>query len=66
MKTQFVTDDRGNKVAVILHVKDYEKIMDDLDELDCIKAYDKAKSRKMEFKPADEVFKAIDEKRRKS
>jgi hypothetical protein len=26
MKTQFVTDDHGKKLAVILPIKDYEKI----------------------------------------
>lgn len=64
MKTQFVTDDQGKKVAVILPVRDYEKIMEELDELDCIKAYDHAKARKQEFIPANDVFKAIDRKRK--
>jgi len=64
MKTQFVTDGHGKKVAVILSVKDYEKIMDDLDELECIKAYDNAKARKQEFVPAADVFKAIEQKRK--
>jgi PHD/YefM family antitoxin component YafN of YafNO toxin-antitoxin module len=66
MKTQFVTDNHGKKVAVILSIKDYERIMDDLDELDCIKAYDQVKSRKQEFVPATDVFKAIEQKRKHS
>lgn len=64
MKTQFVTDDHGKKVAVILPVKNYEKIMDELEELECIRAYDKAKSRKQEFVLASDVFKAIEQKRK--
>ena len=64
MKTQYVTDDHGKKVAVIVPVKDYEKLMDELDELECIKAYDKAKARKQEFIPAADVFKAIEQKRK--
>ena len=66
MKTQFVTDDHGKKVAVILPVKEYKRIMDDLDELECIKAYDKAKARKQEFIPASDVFKAIEQKRKQA
>ena len=62
MKTQFVTDDHGKKVAVILPVKAHEKIMDSLDELKCIKAYDSAKTRKQEFLPAADVFKTIEKK----
>ena len=60
MKTQFVTDNTGNKIAVLVPMKEYEKMMDDLDELNCIKAYDKVKSRKQEFIPAAEMFKSID------
>jgi len=64
MKTQYITDDHGKKVAVVVPVKDYEKLMDELDELECIKAYDKAKARKQEFIPASDVFKAIEQKRK--
>ena len=64
MRTQFIMDDLGKKIAVILPVKDYEKMLEELDELECIKSYDKAKSRKQEFIPADQVFKAIEQKRK--
>ncbi len=64
MKIQFVTDSRGQKSAVILPMKDYEKMLEELDEYACIKAYDKAKARKMEFVPAAEMFKAIEQKRK--
>lgn len=56
MKNQYVTDGRGQKIAIILPIKDYEKMMDNLDEYACIVAYDKAKARKQEFFPANDVF----------
>lgn len=65
MKSQFVTNGHGQKVAVILPIKDYEKMLEDLDEYACIKAYDKAKSRKQEFLPAEDVFKSIEAKRKR-
>ena len=65
MKTQYVTDDNGKKVAVILPLTEYEKLLDDVDELESIKAYDKAKTRKQEFVPAEEVFKSIERKRKR-
>ena len=65
MKTQYVTDDNGKKVAVILPLPEYEKLLDDVDELESIKAYDKAKSRKQEFAPAKDVFKTIERKRKR-
>ncbi len=43
MKTQFLIDNYGKKVAVILPVKEYIKILEKLEELDDIHAYDKAK-----------------------
>ena len=64
MKTQFVTNDNGKKIAVILPLKSYEKIMDELDELDAIKAYDKIKAGKTKFVPAEEMFSAIEKKRK--
>lgn len=42
MKTQFITDEKGRKVSVIIPVKEYYKIIEDLEELEDIKAYDEA------------------------
>ena len=38
-----ITDDQGKKVAVILSIKDYEKLMKELEELEDIKLFDEAK-----------------------
>ncbi|MBC7589324.1 MAG: hypothetical protein H7178_13295 [Chitinophagaceae bacterium] len=43
MKTQFVTDNNGNKTAVLLPIKDYKKILEELEELEDIRLFDKAK-----------------------
>ena len=66
MKTQFITDDHGKKLAIILPMKDYNKMVDDLEELEDIKLYDKAKKGKQEFKDAKDVFKEIEEKRKQA
>ncbi len=63
-KNQFITDAGGKKVAVILPVRDYEKILEELDEYACIKAYDKVKAGKMEFVPAADIFKAVEQKQK--
>lgn len=60
MKTQFVTDNNGNKVAVIIPIDDYNKIVEDLEELDDIKLYDIAKKDKQVFLDAEEAFKEIE------
>jgi len=63
MNTQYVTDAAGKKTAVIVPVKDYERLIESMDELECIKAYDRAKSRKKTFVSAQEMFAAIESKR---
>lgn len=63
-KNQYITNAEGKKVAIILAMKDYEKMLNELDEYACIKAYDKAKARKMELIPAADMFKAIEQKRK--
>ena len=38
MRTQYITDTTGKKVSVILPIKDYEKLMAELEELEDIKS----------------------------
>jgi hypothetical protein len=60
MKTQYITDTKGKKTGVILSIRDYEKILEDLEELEDIKAYDRAKSRISEPIPFDQALKEIE------
>jgi len=46
MRTQYITDTMGKKISVILPIRDYMKIMEELEELEDIKAYDRAKTHK--------------------
>lgn len=63
MKTQFITDDHGKKLAVILPIKEYNKMVDDLEELEEIRLYDAAKKGEQEFINAEQAFREIEEKR---
>ncbi len=56
IKTQFVTDDYGKKLAVILPIKDYQKMLDDLEEIEDIKLYDEVKARKQKAMPFAEYL----------
>lgn len=66
MKTQFITDDYGKKLAVILPIREYKKMLDDLEELEDIKLYDAAKKEKQEYIDAEQAFKEIEEARGKN
>ncbi len=63
MKTQYITDTNGRKVSVILPMRDYNEILNKLEELEDIKAYDEAISASEEGLPAEQVFKDIEAKR---
>lgn len=60
---QIITDTAGKKM-VILPMKEYKSIMDELEELEDIKSYDKAKTFKDSSLPIDEAFKIIEAKRK--
>ena len=66
MRTQFVTDNEGKKVAVILPYKEYQKMIDELEELEDIRLYDEAKKDKSERIPIDKAFKQLEAKRKKA
>jgi len=40
---QFVTDEKGNRLSVILPIKDYNSLIEELESLDDVKLYDEAK-----------------------
>lgn len=40
---QYITDNTGKKISVVLSMKDFKAIMEELEELEDIKLYDEAK-----------------------
>ena len=40
---QYITDNNGQRISVLLPLKEFETILEELEELDSIRAYDKAK-----------------------
>ncbi len=63
MKTQFITNDKGKRVSVILPIRDYNKMLDALEELEDIKAYDEARKSGEDSVVAEEAFKMIESAR---
>lgn len=61
---QFVTDSNGKAVSVLLPMKEFQSILEELEELDDIKLYDKAKKNDDGVRiPMDEAFRKIEAKR---
>ncbi len=65
MKTQYITDKSGNKLAVILPMKEYQRMTELLDELEDIQLYDKAKQEDDGVRiPIEEAFAQLDQERK--
>jgi hypothetical protein len=57
-KEKYMVDKDGNRIGVLLDIEVYNKILEDLEELESIRAYDAAKSADDEAIPFEQ---AIDE-----
>ena len=58
----YLINNSGDKVAVMLSIKDYDKLLEAVEELEDIKAYDKAKAAK---EPTIPLREAIKQRRKK-
>ncbi len=63
MRTQFITDADGKKLAVILPIEAYHKILEDLEELEDLRLYDAAKESDPEYLDAEQAFLEIEKMR---
>jgi PHD/YefM family antitoxin component YafN of YafNO toxin-antitoxin module len=61
---QYIKDTAG-KQLVVLSAKQFNNLMEELEDLEDIKRYDAAKKRKLQFVDADTAFKKIEAKRKK-
>jgi PHD/YefM family antitoxin component YafN of YafNO toxin-antitoxin module len=61
---QYIKDANGNKSMVILPAKEFDTLMEELEELEDIRLYDEAKKNDTgERIPMAEAFRMIEEKR---
>ncbi len=45
IQAQYIVDGKGKRVSVILPVKDYEKMLEKMEELEDIRMYDEVKAK---------------------
>ncbi|MDZ4679909.1 MAG: hypothetical protein SH848_01395 [Saprospiraceae bacterium] len=60
---QYITDNAGKKISVVLPMEAFKAIMEELEDLEDIKLYDEAKKSNEPSIPIDEAFKMIEAKR---
>jgi hypothetical protein len=62
---QYLTDTKGKKISVVIPIKEFKGLIDELEELEDIRLYDQAKKSNGESIPIDKAFKIIEANRRK-
>jgi len=63
-KERYVVDEKGNRVGVLLDMEDYCKLLEELEELESIRAYDAAKASGDEVIPFEQAVAEIERNRR--
>ncbi len=59
--TRFLTNEKGERLAVVIEIEEYEKLLEELEDLQDIRAFDEAKASGETPIPLDQ---ALDEIRR--
>lgn len=63
-KERYVVDEQGNRQAVLLSVEDYQHLLEELEELESLRAYDAAKASGDEMIPFEQAVAEIEQSRR--
>ena len=61
---RFVVDDAGNRVAVLLEIGEYQSMLEQLEELESLRAYDHAKASGERAIPFEQAVQEIERDRR--
>jgi len=59
LNPQYIVDDTQTKQAVVIQIDEWQKILEKLEMLDDIEAYDKAKNSQGEIIPFEQAVKEI-------
>lgn len=63
-RRKYVVNEKGKPVSVLLDIRSYRKLLEDLDELETIRAYDAAKASLDEAIPFEQAMREIEKSRR--
>ncbi len=64
LNEKYVINEKGERVSVLLDIKNYRKLLKALEELESIRAYDNAKSSGDKSIPFEQAIKEIEKKSR--
>ena len=58
---QYLVDEAGNRKAIVLPLAEWQRIREELEELDDIRAYDEAKAQPSELIPFEQAMSELNE-----
>jgi len=63
LKERFIVDEQGNRLGVLLGIDEYRHLLEELEELESIRAYDRAKAQAGEIILFEQAVAEIEKKR---
>ena len=63
IRERYVVDENGTRVSVLLDMEDYRRLLEELEELESIRAYDTAKATHDEVIPFEQAVVEIERDR---
>jgi hypothetical protein len=63
VKENFVIEEQGNRIGVFWDIEDYRRLLEEIEELEAIKAYDAAKTSGDEAIPFEQAVSEIEQQR---
>ena len=62
LKQRYVVDSKGRRIGVLLRIADYHRLLNELEELDSIRAFDAAKAAPSKVRPFEDAVARIERK----
>ena len=62
-KERFIVDENGQRLGVLLDIEDYQRLLEELEELEAVRAYDAAKASGDEVLPLEQALAEIEKDR---
>jgi hypothetical protein len=63
---QYITDNTGKKISAVLSIKEFETLLEELEDLEDIRLYDEGKNDKDPAIPKNKAMAMIEAERKKS
>ena len=60
LKERFIVDENGQRIGVLLDIEDYRQLLEEVEELEAIRAYDAAKASGEEAVPLEQALAEIE------